>query len=133
MDNSQVVAVINTSPDTIELLKSALERAGFIVVSTFTWAVANGQIDLRSFVATHAPSVIVYDIAPPYDRNWTLLQNLRANILKSYNFVLTTVNTSHVERLVGRDQRVYEVVGRDDDLGEIVRAVKEASRVRPTA
>jgi hypothetical protein len=59
----------------------------------------------------NVPKVIVYDIAPPYERNWAYLQYLRRTVLDGYRFVLTSVNVKHVERLVGSDERVYEVVG----------------------
>ena len=128
-----VVAVIDTNPDTVDLLKDTLEQAGFLVVSTYTWLAAKGELDLEAFLRTHQPVVIVYDIAPPYDRNWAFLQHLRQTLLKEYRFVLTTPNAKQVERLVGtRDERVYEVVGESEDLGRIVTAVKEASKARPT-
>ena len=47
-------------------------------------------------------------------------------------FVITSVNVAHVERLLGRDEHVYEVVERPLDLDRIVTAVKEAVRARPT-
>jgi CheY-like chemotaxis protein len=133
MERRPVAAVINTSPDTIDLVKDVLEKAGFLVVSTYTWMVASGQVDLEAFVRIHRPAVIVYDVASPYDRNWDFLQHLRSTVLKEYPFVLTTPNAAQVERLVGRgDERVYEVVGQPRDLDQIVRAVKEASRARWT-
>jgi CheY-like chemotaxis protein len=127
-----VIAIINTTPDAVDLIKDVIERAGFLVVSTFTWLIQAGQIDIEAFVRTHTPAVIVYDIAPPYDRNWEFLQHLRATLLREYRFVITSVNVKHVEQLVGRDERVYEVVGTPHDLSDIVRAVKEAARARPT-
>ena len=126
------VLIINTSPDTVEMLKDALERAGFLVASLFTWEVQDGSVNLEAMLHTHQPKVIVYDIAPPYDRNWKFLQHLRAGLLKGHRFVLTSVNTKHVEELVGRDEQIYEVVGTPHDLNEIVRATKEAARARST-
>ena len=55
MTSHGVVAVINTSPDTVDLLKDAIEQAGFLVVSTFTWQVASGAVNLESFLHTHQP------------------------------------------------------------------------------
>ena len=55
-----------------------------------------------------------------------------ATVLRDYQFVLTSVNCAHVEGLVGKDEHVYEVVGKPHDLDLIVRAVKEAMRARPT-
>ena len=125
-----VAAVINTSPDTVDLLKDALEKAGLLVVTGYTHDIRDGSLDLRSFVTTHRPDVIVYDLAPPYDRNWAFLQHLRSTTLGGYRFVLTTANRRYVETLVGRDERVYEVVGKADDLDAIVQAVREAVRAR---
>ena len=50
----------------------------------------------------YRPKVIVYDIAPPYDRNWAFFLHLRQTILGGYRFVLTSVNVKHVQALVGR-------------------------------
>ena len=96
-------------------------------------AIASQRLTLEAFLRMSRPKVIVYDIAPPYDRNWTFLQHLRTTMLKDYTFVLTSINVKHVERLVGKDERVYEVVGTADDLDLIVRATKEAMRLRPTS
>ena len=129
-DRRDVVAVINTSPDTVALLSDLLERAGFLVVTAYTHAIRDGTINLEAFLRTHRPRVIVYDIAPPYERNWQLLQHLRGTVLGGYQFVLTTTNPSRVEPFVKGDERVYEVVDKDGSLDEILRATREASRAR---
>jgi CheY-like chemotaxis protein len=131
-DPRDVVAVINTSPDTVDLLKDLLECAGFLVVNTYTHHIRDGTIDLSAFLRTHEPRVILYDIAPPYERNWQLLQHLRQTVLSGYRFVLTTTNPSRVEPLVGRDEQVYEVVDKQGDLDAILRATREAVRARAT-
>jgi hypothetical protein len=64
-----VVAVIKTSPDTVELLSVALEGAGFVTVSSYTHDIRDGRVDLAGFLSQHQPTVVVYDIAPPYERN----------------------------------------------------------------
>lgn len=127
-----VVLIVNTSPDAVDLIKDVLERAGFLVVSTFTWAVQKGTVDLKALLDAHRPKVVVFDIAPPYDRNWAFLLHLRKHVLTDVQFVLTSMNVAHVEGLVGRDERIYEVVGKPHDLDVIVRATKEAARSRPT-
>jgi hypothetical protein len=126
-----VVAVLNTSPDTVDLLRDLFERAGFVVVSGFTFDIATGKLDLDHFLRVHRPSVILYDIAPPYERNWRFLEHLRATVLHGYRFVLTTTNIAHVQTLVQpTDEKVYEVVGRAEDLDAILRATREALRAR---
>jgi DNA-binding NarL/FixJ family response regulator len=125
------VAVLNTTPDTVDLLKDVLEQAGFIVATGYTHDIRDGKLNLDAFLKTHQPRVILYDVSPPYDRNWAFLQHLRATLLQGYRFVITATNRAHVEALVDRhDEKIYEVVGKAEDLDAIVRATREALRAR---
>ena len=129
-----VVAVINTSPDVVDMLRLTLEHAGIAVVSAMTWQVREGGVDLDRFMAQHHPRVVVYDVAPPYSNNWLLFQHIRAMpVMKNVQFVLTSTNAKQVEALSrGSQERVYEIVGKPFDLGEIVTAVREAMKARAT-
>jgi hypothetical protein len=51
------------------------------------------------------PVVILWDLAPPYDRNWAFLQLLRTTVLKGRRLVLTTTNKAQVERLTKEASR----------------------------
>ena len=133
MKRPVTVAVVNTSPDTIELLRAPLERAGFVVVSCFTYDIRDGRLDFEAFVRTHRPSIIAYDIAPPYAKNFRLYEHVRTmDVVKDCQFVLTSTNAAVVQKLVGRDRKVYEVVDKAENLDRIIRAIKDASRARPT-
>jgi CheY-like chemotaxis protein len=104
-------ALINTTPDVVEMLKQVLERAGFFVATCFTFDIRDGCIDLEAFVRQHRPRVILYDLAPPYETNFRLFEHIRSMpALEDAQFVLTSMKMVH---LVGRDERVYELVGRD--------------------
>jgi DNA-binding response OmpR family regulator len=127
------VAIVNTTPDAVQMLRQALTTAGFVVVSCYTHDIRDGKVDLEAFVRQHRPRVIAYDLAPPYAANFQLFEHVRAMpAVQGCQFVLTSVNPSNVSNLVGRDDRVYEVVDREEDLMRLVQAVKEASRARPT-
>ena len=128
----EVVAIINTGPDTVEMLRQILEAAGFVVVTGYVHHIREGQLDLEAFVQQHAPDVIVWDIAPPYERQWNFFQHMKARVPGKHKFVLTTTNAKEVQKVAGASQHVHEIVGRSDDLGELVRSVKEAIRERPT-
>jgi DNA-binding response OmpR family regulator len=128
-----VVAVINSNPDLVRLLRVNLEAAGFVVVIAHIEDIKTGAADLKAFLEEHDPRIIVYDVAPPYELNWRTLEHLRMDTdLRGRQFVLTTVNVSAVQRIVGTDETVYEVLGEQEDIAQVVRAVKEASRARPT-
>ena len=45
------VAIVNTTPDAIDMLRHVFEAAGFVVVSCFTYDIREGQTDFASFVA----------------------------------------------------------------------------------
>ena len=128
-----VAAVINSSPDIVDMLRLAIEQAGFVVVTALTFEIRDGEVSLDEFIAQHEPCVIVYDIAPPYEANWRLFEHVAARpIMRGRQFVLTSTNARQVDAFAGRQHHIYEVVGKPFDLDEIVRAVKEASRARPT-
>ena len=99
-----------------------------------TWARLEIDRLLADDAVKHKPRVIVYDIAPPYENNWLLFRHIRAMpVMKDVHFVLTSTNVKHVEDLAkGNEQRIYEIVGKPFDLAEIVAAVREALKARPT-
>jgi len=122
-----VVGVFNTSPDTVELLRIVLEQQGFIVVAAYTYELRDGRVDIEALVRQHRLGAIVYDIAPPYDRNWRLLEHMRTMpALKDINFVIPSTNPARVHAAVSTDQELLEIVGKPYDLQLIVDAVKQA-------
>ena len=131
MATQPVVAVVNTNPDLVELLKTEIERAGFVVLVIHLNDIRQG-LDVEAVLAQHDPQVIVYDVIFPYERNWRFFQHLRETSFRNRRFVLTTPNADGVRRLVGKDERVYEIIDDRADTDAIVQAVREAARARPT-
>jgi CheY-like chemotaxis protein len=119
-----VVGIANTNEDIIELLRVALEQEGFATALVYLPDVKKGRSDFNEFLGRHDPDVIVFDIPPPYDDNWTFVATLRQlPTMKGRGVVITTTHKLHLEKLVGPTDAV-EIVGKPNDTSEVVQAVK---------
>ena len=124
------VVLFNSNRDAVAPLARLLESAGFDVVSALIPQVIDGRCDANGIMERHDPAVVVYDIGPPYEKNWEIFQICRATSMRDRRFVITSANPAQVQRLAGRDERIYEIVDEPWDLDNIVHAVKEAARAR---
>ena len=121
------IVVLNSSADTIEILKLVLEEQGYAVATGHVADVKKGQLDVLDFVAEHQPDVIIYDVAIPYEENWRFLRLLQSSEpLKEIQWVITTTHRKRLQELVGECGEVYEIVGKPYDLVQITNAVKTA-------
>ena len=128
--SAPVVAIVNTNPDLVELLRARIEAAGFVVLVIHIAEIRAG-LDVERVLEQHDPAVIIYDVVLPYEPNWRFLQHLRETSFQGRRFVLTTPNQDGLKRLVGKDEKVYEILDVGGDVDAIVQAVREASRARP--
>lgn len=133
MANSpRVVAVLDSDPDTVEILKTILELDGFVVVTGDLNEFRLGKEDLNAFLERTQPHVIVYDLGLPYESNWHYLQTARRTAaFTRAGLVITTTNQEVVRRLFG--VHAIEILGKPYDLGLLVAAVKSACPEKPGA
>ncbi len=130
MGSFGVVALFNGNPDVLLLIGKLLESAGFDVVPALIPEVRDGRCDVNGIMDRYDPAVVVYDIGPPYEESWAVFQLCRATSMRDRRFVITSANPAYVERLAGRDERIFEIVDQPFDLDNIVHAVKDAARAR---
>jgi CheY-like chemotaxis protein len=121
-----VVAVINTSDDLVRVLKDSLVQRGFNVATAHIRDIKSGEQDFVAFLTSHDPVVIVYDIAVPYEDNWTFFQMLRQlPVAQDRTFIVTTVNKRVLEQRVGVTEAIEIQGGRADDLDPVLEAIQK--------
>lgn len=121
-----VVAIFNSNPEVLELLREALQTTGYAAVIAHVDDLKRGRVDMIQFVEEHDPDAIIYDVAPPYDTNWTFLRLMMSSkVMEGRAFVITTTNKRVLEELIGPND-VLELVGKPYDLEQITSAVTAA-------
>ena len=125
-----VVAVLDSDPDTTELLKSYLEIEGIVVATGSLLDFRLGKADLIEFLKRTAPDVILFDLGLPYEANYVYLQRVREDpAFPRSGFVVTTTNARAVRDLVGIE--ALEILGKPYDLSVLVTAVRAAAAELP--
>ncbi len=126
-NTAPTIAIFDASDDTVDLLVLALNEGGFRTVTGHLAEVKRGATDFLAFIAEHDPQAIIWDIAPPYDRNWVFFELLRASTaLAGRGVVLTTTHKAHLDQMAGQDTGAIEIIGKPYDLDAIVEAVRRA-------
>src|SRR5215471_17524929 len=122
------VAVLNSNQDVLRLIRSALEDEGYTVATEHIVSFKDGEANLAQFLLNHRPSVVIYDIAPPYKENWNFLQLLcKIPEVAAIPMVLTTVNKVALESIVGETQ-AFEILGTRDNLAPLIEDINRAVR-----
>ena len=122
----RIIAVFNTNPEVLDLVRESLQAAGYATVVAHLDDLKRGRLDMIQFVEEHQPDVIVYDVAPPYDTNWTFLRLMRnSKVMAGRAFVVTTTNKRALEELIGPND-VVELLCKPFDLQQIVEACNAA-------
>jgi CheY-like chemotaxis protein len=128
----KIVAIFNTNPEVLDLVREALQDAGYATVVANLDDLKRGRIDMIQFVEEHLPDAIVYDVAPPYDTNWTFLRLMRSSkVMQNRAFVVTTTNKKALDDLIGPSD-VVELLCKPYDLEQIVEAVNHALSTQVT-
>jgi hypothetical protein len=131
-----IVALFNASDDTVDMVQKLLIESGD--AQTLIWChfadLKKGIVDFAKYMDKHNPEVVIFDLSPPYDENWTFFKTMRdSNAMKGRGIVLTTTNKNRLDEVLGQDSHALEVVGRTKDLRQIDAAIKAETQKAATA
>ena len=128
-ESPPLVVVLDSDPDTTEMLQMALDAAGFAVVTGNLHEFRTGEEDLLAFLERTDPDVILYDLSPPYEKNWAYLETMRQHpAFARPALVITTTNQRAVQKLVSLP--VVEIFAKPYDLDVLTSAVRTALTAR---
>ena len=103
-----------------------LEMEGFQAIANYIPDFITGKQDIHAFFAAHHPDVVIYDIVPPYDKQWDFCRYVKAVAgLTPCQCVLTTTNKTALAHVIG-DAPCREIVGKPTDLDTVITAVRTA-------
>jgi DNA-binding response OmpR family regulator len=130
-----VVALFNASDDTIDMVQALLTSSGSN--QSLIWChfadLKKGVVDFGKYMTKHNPEVVIFDLSPPYDENWTFFKTMRdAKTMKGRGIVLTTTNKLRLDEVLGQDSHALEVVGKPKDLQQIDAAIRSETRKAET-
>jgi CheY-like chemotaxis protein len=127
MASPPVVAILNSNDDVVEMLRLVIEQKGLVAVSGRIDKIRRGEASLSDLVEEHNPEVIIYDLVPPYDRNWRFLDHIRqAPGLAGRKFIITSSNAQRAREIIGNVEHVFEIVGKPYDIQQIAEVVLRA-------
>jgi len=127
-----LVALFNASDDTIEMVYRLLTKQGD--GQSLIWChfadLKRGIVVFEKYMEKHNPELVIFDISPPYDENWTFFKTMRSNkIMKGRGTVLTTTNKLRLDEIIGEDSDALEIVGLKTDLDLIQAAIGRETAV----
>jgi len=131
-----VVALFNASDDTIEMVYRLLTKQGD--GQSLIWChfadLKRGIVVFEKYMEKHNPELVIFDISPPYDENWTFFKTMRSNkVMKGRGSVLTTTNKLRLDEIIGEDSNALEIVGLKIDLDLIQAAIGRETAVAAEA
>ena len=127
-----LVALFNASDDTIEMVYRLLTKQGD--GQSLIWChfadLKRGIVVFEKYMEKHNPELVIFDISPPYDENWTFFKTMRSNkVMKGRGSVLTTTNKLRLDEIIGEDSNALEIVGLKIDLDLIQAAIGRETAV----
>lgn len=82
--------MFNSSDDVVALLREALQKEWFVVVTAHVPDIKAGREDVLAFLRRYEPQVVISDISPPYAENWTFFRLLQdTDAARGQQFILT--------------------------------------------
>ena len=122
--NKDLVLVIDDDHETLRLLKMALERANFQVMTAATWDDVSKHVD-AAYRNNQAIDVIVLDLMMPERSGFDVYRALQTRLVSMPPVVMLTAVTGMQQRSDARDLGVTKYITKPTTPSKLIETIKE--------
>ncbi|MFN2150897.1 MAG: response regulator transcription factor [Anaerolineales bacterium] len=127
MSKKDLVLVIDDDLETLRLLKMALERANFSVLTAANWEDVFDRVQLT--YANNSPiDVVVLDLMMPGRSGFDIYRSLQRELVTMPPVIMLTAVTGMQQRIDARDLGVTKYLTKPTTPSKLVETLKEVLR-----
>lgn len=119
-----LVLVIDDDLETLRLLKMALERSGFSVMTAATWDDVSAHIE-ASYRNNRALDVIVLDLMMPDRSGFDIYRALQTRLVSMPPVIMLSAVTGMQQRVDARDLGVTKYLTKPTTPSKLIETIKE--------
>jgi two-component system OmpR family response regulator len=122
--NKDLVLVIDDDHETLRLLKMALERANFQVMTAATWDDVSKHVD-AAYRNNQVIDVIVLDLMMPERSGFDVYRALQTRLVSMPPVIMLTAVTGMQQRVDARDLGVTKYLTKPTTPSKLIETIKE--------
>lgn len=122
--NKDLVLVIDDDHETLRLLKMALERANFQVMTAATWDDVSKHVD-SAYRNNQAIDVIVLDLMMPERSGFDVYRALQTRLVSMPPVIMLTAVTGMQQRVDARDLGVTKYLTKPTTPSKLIETIRE--------
>lgn len=119
-----MILVIDDDRETLELLKLALERGGFGVLTAATWDEASSQIEY-TYMEKRPVEAIVLDLMMPERSGFDILRALAVALVPLPPVIMLTAVTGIEQQIQARDLGATKYLTKPTTPSKLIEVIKE--------
>ena len=119
-----LVLVIDDDLETLRLLKMALERSGFSVMTAATWDDVSAHIE-ASYRNNRALDVIVLDLMMPDRSGFDIYRALQTRLVSMPPVIMLSAVTGMQQRVDARDLGITKYLTKPTTPSKLIETIKE--------
>ena len=133
IDNQSLLLVVDDDYETLQLLKLALSRAGFQVITASTWDEISNQVE-TTYRVDKPIDLIVLDLMMPERSGFDIYRSLREIMVEIPPVIMLTAVTGMQQRVDALDLGVNRYLKKPTTPGKLIETIREvlAETERPT-